>query len=495
MSRDALTLGRWPSDTARTDPERIAIIDRGVAVSYGELEARAGALAQRMREAGHGAGTRIATLSGATADQVVLLFACAKIGAVLVPLSWRLTSRELRQQLAVCDPALLVIEDDFRRLARAASETVEIALLGSAGIEREIPAADRVAERRQARDDDPLLMIFTSGSTGEPKAVVLTHANCAWTNIALSRANPMSPTDVVLQVLPQFHIAGWNVQPLLAWWTGATVVLERTFDPGRALALIERHAVTTMMGVPTIYRGLVEHPDFSSRTLSSLTTVVVGGGVLDPMTLARLHARQVQPMQGYGLTEAGPNVTIDTTGCHGTDVGNPYPGVDLALLIDGRIEIGPGVGELLVQTPAVFAGYFGDPAASAETMHEGWLRTGDLVERRPDGRVRVLDRLKDIVRSGSETIAPLEVEQALLSHPGIRDAAVAGVPSDRWGERVVAWIVTDAPVEDLEIIEHLTPQLARFKLPKEFVRVRAIPKTSTGKVLRRDLVAKSEARA
>ena len=489
MSHDALTLGRWPSDTARTDPGRIAIIDRGVTVTYGELEARSGALAERMREAGFGVGTRVATLSGATADQVVLLFACAKIGAVLVPLSWRLTARELRAQLAVCTPALLVIEDEFSRLARAASETVEIALLGSAGIERAIPALDEVAEQRPAVDDDALLMIFTSGSSGEPKAVVLTHANCAWTNISLLRANPMGPDDVVLQVLPQFHVAGWNVQPLLAWWTGATVVLERTFDPGRALALIERHSVTTMMGVPTVYRDLVEHPDFFSRDLTSLTTPVVGGGVLDPETLARLHARGVQPMQGYGLTEAGPNVTIDTDGCHGTDVGKPYPGVDLALLIDGRIEIGPGTGELLVRTPAVFAGYFGNPAATEAAMHDGWLRTGDLVQRRADGSVRILDRLKDIVRSGSETIAPLEVEQALLSHPRIRDAAVAGVPSERWGERLVAWIVTETEVDDDEIAEHLAPQLARFKLPKEIVRVRAIPKTSSGKVLRRQLVA------
>ncbi|WP_293696321.1 AMP-binding protein [uncultured Agrococcus sp.] len=490
MGNDALTLGRWISDAARTEPRRVAIVDRGVSVGYGELESRAGALAMRMRQAGFGSGTRIATLSGSTADQIVLFFACAKIGAVLVPMSWRLTSRELAAQLQLSEPALLVVEDEFQRLASAATDTIEIVTMGSAGIERAVPDAVAAPDAKErVEDHDPLLMIFTSGSSGRPKAVVLTHANCAWANISLARANPMRSDDVVLQVLPQFHVAGWNIQPLLALWVGATLVLERTFDPGRTLALIERHGVTAFMGVPTIFRDIVEHPDFDARDLTSLQTVVVGGGLIDAATLTRLREREVHPMQGYGLTEAGPNVTIDLGGSNGTSIGKPYPGVDLAVLTDGRIEIGPAKGELLVRTPAVFSGYFRNEQATNAAFFDGWLRTGDLVERRPDGAVAFLDRIKDIVRSGSETIAPLEVERALVSHRQVRDAAVAGIPHERWGERLVAWVVLEEEVHDDELVDHLLPQIARFKVPKEFVRVRAIPRTSSGKVLRRALAA------
>ncbi|HIY66071.1 MAG TPA: AMP-binding protein [Candidatus Agrococcus pullicola] len=490
MGNDALTLGRWISDTARTEPGRVAIVDRGVSVGYGELESRASALAMRMREAGYGVGTRIATLSGSTADQVVLLFACAKIGAVLAPMSWRLTSRELATQLQLSEPALLVVEDEFQRLANAATDTIEIVTMGSSGIERAVPEISAEEDpKRRVEDDDPLLMIFTSGSSGRPKAVVLTHANCAWANISLTRANPMRSDDVVLQVLPQFHIAGWNIQPLLALWAGATLVLERTFEPGRALALIERHGVTALMGVPTVFRDIVEHPDFDVRNLASLQTVVVGGGLIDAATLTRLHERDVHPVQGYGLTEAGPNVTIDLGGCNGTSIGKPYPGVDLAVLADGGIHIGPAKGELLVRTPAAFSGYFRNEQATSAAFIDGWLRTGDLVERRADGTVEFLDRIKDIVRSGSETIAPLEVERALVTHPDVRDAAVAGIPHERWGERLVAWIVLEEDVDDDVLIDHLLPQIARFKVPKEFVRVRTIPRTSSGKVLRRVLAA------
>lgn len=492
---DALTLGRWTTDRAGIDPARVAIVDRGVGMPYGELEARATALAQALADAGHGRGARIATVTGSTADQVALLFACAKAGAALVPLSWRLTAAELAEQLRIADPLLVLAEDDHRR---AAADAVEIACpgvpltsLGASGVEAAVPDAPhgRALPAGAPRDDDPLLMLFTSGTTGAPKAVVLTHAACAWANLALSRATPLGPDDVVLQVLPQHHVAGWNIQPLLAWWVGAVVVLERTFDAGRALALVERHRVTATMGVPTTYRALIAHPDFHARDLTSIRTAIVGGGMLDERAAGLLAGRGVVVRQGYGLTEAGPNVTLCRDASDAGTAGRPYPHVDLALLVDGRVERCPGTGELLVRSPALFQGYFRDEAATAATMHEGWLRTGDLVERDPAGRIRIIDRVKDIVRSGGETIAPVEVELALLAHPAVADAAVAGVPSERWGEELVAWIV---PVDELDedaLRAHLEGRLAGFKHPKRIIAIDAIPRTASGKPLRRALAA------
>jgi fatty-acyl-CoA synthase len=499
VSPDRLTLDLWITAHAESAPARPAILDRGVVVSYGELESRAEALASALGRAGHGRGARIATLTGSTADQVVLLLACAKAGAMLVPLSWRLTAGELAQQLQIADPSLLLVEEDHLPVAEDAQErlgaltTPATALpsttLGAQGVEAQVPPARAPRPEGAPRPEDGLLMLFTSGTTSAPKAVVLTHANCVWVNRSLQGAAPLRRADVVLQVLPQHHVAGWNVQPLLAWHLGAQVVLERTFDAGRALALIERHRASATMGVPTTYRALLQHPDLASRDLSSLRTAIVGGGMLDQHATAQLAAHGVALRQGYGLTEAAPNVALTRDASDAGTTGRAYPHVELALLVDGALRAGPGTGELLVRSPAVFPGYFRDEEATAQTMHEDWLRTGDLVDLDASGRVTIRDRVKDIVRSGAESIAPIEVELALLEHPRIAEAAVAGVPSERWGEELVAWLVLGAELGEREIRAHLETRLAGFKHPKQIVVVESIPRTSSGKPLRRVLAA------
>lgn len=256
------TLGRWTRDRAVATPDRVAVDDRGVVLSYLELDARASALAIALLERGYGVGDRIATITGNSADHVVVFFACAKAGLVLVPLSWRLSPRELALQLEQADPALLLVEDEFTTLASAALKRLIAPLtmqgLGAGSIEARVPHPTRKSlsdapERRSVRDDDALLIIFTSGTQGPARGAILTHANCFWTNLALSRTAEITSSDVVLSVMPQYHVGGWNVQPLLAWWVGATVVLERTFDPGRVLQLIQDRRITTTMGVPANY--------------------------------------------------------------------------------------------------------------------------------------------------------------------------------------------------------------------------------------------------
>ncbi|WP_394216219.1 class I adenylate-forming enzyme family protein [Brachybacterium vulturis] len=489
---DRLTLDRWITPHAAAAPSRPAILDRGVVVSYGELESRAAALAEALDRAGHGHGSRIATVTGSTADQVVLLLACAKTGAMLVPLSWRLTAGELAQQLRIADPSLLLVEEDHLPVAEDAAERLgglplPSTTLGAEGVETQVPGARTPRPAGVPRPADALLMLFTSGTTSAPKAVVLTQANCVWVNRSLQGAAPLRRSDVVLQVLPQHHVAGWNIQPLLAWHLGALVVLERTFDAGRALALVERHRATAMMGVPTLYRALLQHPDVAMRDLSSLRTAIVGGGMLDARAREELAGHGITLRQGYGLTEAAPNVTMTQHPSDAGTAGRAYPHVELALLVEGEVSRAPGTGELLVRSPAVFSGYFRDEEATAQTMHEGWLRTGDLVELDAEGRVRIVDRVKDIIRSAAESIAPIEVELALLEHPRITEAAVAGIPSERWGEELVAWLVLGAELDEREIRSHLETRLAGFKHPKQIVVVESIPRTSSGKPLRRVL--------
>ncbi|MGA8048159.1 MAG: AMP-binding protein [Dermatophilaceae bacterium] len=498
-----LALGRWTTDRARIDGSRTAIIDRGVRTTYRQLEDRAAALADRMVSAGYGRGAVIATLSGNSVDHIVLFFACAKAGLVLAPISWRLTPGEIAEQLSLVDPDLFVAEPAYAPLARAALDRLErdrpghripSCELGEVGVEASLPHPQEPRPTEgPVRDDDPLLLVLTSGTTGRSKAVVLTHANCHWTNESLGRVLSFSESDVVLAVMPQYHVGGWNVQPLLTLRVGGTLVLERRFEAGRALRLIEEHGVTSMMGVPTNYLLMAQHPEFLHTDLGSLRVAVVGGGPA-PVPLVRMwHDRGVPLTQGYGLSEAGPNVTclpLAEARSHAGSVGFPYPFVEVALLTDqGRVETGPGTGELLVRGPNVMAGYLGDEAATAAAFVDGWLRTGDLAERDADGRVRIVDRIKDLFISGGEMVAPVEVEAVLLTHPDVSEAVVAGVPDEQWGERAAAWVVPRPGARlDIPALErHVEDRLARFKVPREIVVLDRIPRSSSDKPLRREL--------
>ncbi len=260
--------------------------------------------------------------------------------------------------------------------------------------------------------------------------------------------------------MPQYHVGGWNIQPLLAWWTGATVVLERTFDAGRTLHLIADRRITTMMGVPTNYLFLAEHPDFAATDLSSLGHAIVGGAPMPAPLLRTWHARGVALTQGYGLTEAAPNVLCLPDEDARTRVGSagkPYPHVEVAVVdpVTGEVRDGATEGELVVRGPGVFAGYFRAPEQTGLALRGGWLHTGDLVRRDADGYYEIVDRLTDIYISGGESVAPAEIEAALFAHPGVADAAVVGVPDERWGEVGAAFVVArrGVAVDEHELLE------------------------------------------
>lgn len=489
------TIGRWIVDRATRSPDRIAIDDRGVTTDYATLAARATALADALRHAGYGPDDRIATVSGNSTDHVVAFFACAIAGIAFVPLSWRLTPRELADVLTRSDPALVLVEDEHAALAgealRVAAATAPVAQLGTTGVERSAPRSSHRRSRRPVRDDDPLLVIFTSGSEAAPKGVVLTHANCFWNNLALAQALPLRQDDVVLAMLPQFHVAAWNCQPLLAWWVGATVVLERSFQPARVLQLVADRHVSAMMGVPTQYAMLVDDRAWEESDVASLRLALVGGATMPASLQEAWTARGIPLTQGYGLTEAAPNVlhlpAAEAAGAPGA-VGRPYPHVSVRV-VDPVSELsleGEAIGELWVRGPSVFAGYLGDDAATARAMSGDWLRTGDLVSRDADSVFRVVDRLKDIFISGGENVAPAEVEYALCLHPLVEAAAVVGVPDPVWGERGVAFVVpaTGAALSVDEVLAHARRNLAAFKVPVHVELVEALPRSTIEKLAR-----------
>ena len=466
------TLAAWLAERARFTPHRVAIDHLGRELTYAELQGMADRFAAAFAARGLRRGDRIATLTGNSPEHVAVFFACARLGLVLAPLSWRLAPAELAYQLDDSEPALFLAEDEHAELADAT---------GHAWQPLAVPPAPADHRRDVAADDDPLLLVYTSGTTGRPKGALLTHANCFWTNVGFDLATGVSGDDVVLQILPQFHCGGWNVQALLAWWKGARVVLERSFDPARCLRLIEEKRITTMMGVPAIYLFLAQSPRFASADLSSLRRAVVGGAPMPEALLETWSARGVDIVQGYGLTEAAPNVLClppeDALRKVGY-AGKPYPFVEVRLSPDG---------ELQVRGPNVFAGYWrNDEATAAAFTEDGWLRTGDVAERDRDGFYRICDRLKDMYISGGENVYPAEVESVLHEHPQVEDAAVVGVPHERWGECGVAFVVADGVGED-ELIAFCRERLARFKVPKRVRFVDELPRNSMGKIQKSEL--------
>ncbi len=498
MSGSTLTLGRWLSDRVRNTPGRIALEFLGTSVTYAELDARARAAAASLEARGLQRGDRLATLTATSPEHVALFFACARLGIALQPLSWRLSPSELAFQLDDAEPSLLLVSAEHDALAASIGTHVPRARIGEAS-----PGGDHDAED-VATDDDPLLLVYTSGTTGKPKGAVLTHANCFWTNLCFDRVAGLQESDVVLQILPQFHVGGWNVQPLLAWWKGATVVLEPSFDAGRALRLIEDRGVTTMMGVPATYMFLAQDPRFADADLSSLRLAVVGGAPMPEPLLETWRDRGVEIVQGYGLTEAAPNVLClppeDAMRKLGS-AGKPYPHVDVALRdpeTGGLLE-GAATGELVVRGPSVFAGYWRNPEATASAFADGWLLTGDIAERDVEGYYRIVDRIKDMIISGGENVYPAEIEAVLHAHPAVAEAAVVGVPDDRWGEACLAFVVLVAgqPADEAELLEHCRGSLARFKVPREVRFLEVLPRSAMNKVAKeklRTLVTQEEAR-
>lgn len=513
------TIGQWLTGRAALTPDRVAIDFLERRITYSELLAGAKCREQNLIETGTTPGSRIAILARNCPEQVELFFACAMSGMIMVPLNWRLTAPELAFQLEDCGATILLVQSELTGLANATLELCStppsMVFLGpqpgppdKRRLEKLSPKS--AGSSHEVHDDDPLLIIYTSGTTGRPKGAVLTHSNCFWTNLSLDRTAEISSDDVVLQVLPQCHVAGWNVQPLLAWWKGAKVVLEEGFDAERVLKVIGTRGITTMMGVPTTYLMMAEHPDFANADLSSLRQLIVGGAPMPKPLLEEWISRGVTVLQGYGLTEAAPNVLcvpFEYARAKLGSAGKPYLHVEVALrklstdanesltpganLKDQPMELvyGPGTGELLVRGPNVFDRYWNNPKATAATLREGWLVTGDVVEVDSDGFYWIRGRLKEMYISGGENVYPAEVAAVLATHEGVADAAVIGVPHQRWGETGYAFVVPhqNSSVTAELLRAYCRTRLGAYKIPSYFAFVEELPRLSTGKLDRQSL--------
>ncbi|HET9052243.1 MAG TPA: long-chain fatty acid--CoA ligase [Candidatus Dormibacteraeota bacterium] len=514
--------GRWMTRRAELMPSARALVWTGGETdqswTYAELNGRINAMAHGLRALGVNAGDRVGYLDLNHPDFFVTMYAAAKLGAIFVPLNFRLTAPELAFMIGDAGIHTLVHDASFepmlegmgdalccRHLVRTTGDGAASNGTGGHTIASVIAGHPETDMDNQVAESDVALIMYTSGTTGRPKGAMLTHANLLWNNVNAWVAFDTSATDITLVCAPLFHIGGLNVTPISAFTKGAAVVLMRSFDPAKVLDLIERHRVTSMFGVPAMFQFMTLVPGFTAADLSSVRLFICGGAPV-PEPLIRVYGdRGIVFVQGYGLTETAPFVTIVPATEAATRIGSaglPPFFTDVRLLDDGGREVTePGVrGEIAVRGPNVMKGYWNRPDATAEVIVDGWFHTGDVGVRDADGYYAIVDRKKDLIISGGENVYPAEVEDVIYAHPEVAECAVVGIPDERWGEAVCAVVVaragTSPSVES--ILEHTGPRLARYKQPRRVVFVEALPRNAAGKVLKfelRELYASSPADA
>lgn len=480
-------------------PDSVAIKDgeTGREVTYADFHRFACAGAEILRdEHGIGPGDRVAVFAANELEYVFLFFALQRLGAVLVPVNFRLTPREVEHILRDCEPKLLIYQNELAPVIESVPGGARPKSM------RPMQGPDSFAEaleRRPARDvafaakaTDPCMIIYTSGTTGAPKGAVLTHAMLFWNSVNTTLRLNISQGDATVIFLPFFHTGGWNVLTTPFLHRGAKVIFLKKFDAERILQLTESEKCTLLFGVPTTMDMMAHSPAFRSASLKSVRYAIVGGEPMPIELINTWHDKGVPIRQGYGLTEFGPNVFSlneeDALRKIGS-IGFPNFYVDVRIVDERGLDVGANeVGELILRGPMAMAGYWRNEKATAETLKDGWLYTGDLVRRDEEGYVYVVGRKKDMFKSGGENVYPVEIEQVLRRVSGVREVAVIGVADEKWGEVGKAFVVRDdAAVDEDSLRDHCARNLAKFKIPKHFVFLESLPKGESGKILKKAL--------
>ena len=477
-------------------PQRPAVLEGERRLTFGEVDDRAARLAQAFADHGLRFGDRVAILAENELEYLEIQVAAQRAGVVPVPLNFRLAVPELAYIIEDCRPALLIHGPGYAETA-AALDVPNVWHLDHDGVGGAYDQALASAEpqaRRPLRHDAAACVLYTSGTTGRPKGAIISNG-ALWARVNLFGLEVgMQPGEVFVQALPMFHIAAHVTYAFT--YRGATSVLLRSFEPAATLRLLEEHAASHVLLVPTMINLLTLDEAVERTDLRALQMVLYGASPISPEVLRRaMETLRCEFLQFYGMTETAGSSLLRSAD-HDPD-GHPErlasAGTD-SVSFETRIvdaddqPVPPGeVGEILSRGPAVMDGYWNAPAATETALAGGWMHTGDLGYRSPDGYLYVTDRLKDMIVSGGENVYPREVEDALYEHDEVLEAAVIGVPSERWGEAVHALVVakpgTSPQVEAL--LDHCRQRLAGYKVPKDVELVDELPKNATGKILKR----------
>ncbi|GAA1466384.1 acyl-CoA synthetase [Microbacterium thalassium] len=498
-------LGFWLAKRRLKNPDKPAIVFDEDVITYREIADAADRVAAVLWHRGIRKGDSVAYIGENSPQFLQVLFGAAQIGAVFVPVNTRLAAPEITHVLTDSGARALILDLDFLERAMPGVEAGRIAHVivtgeGTAdnpGLTVQMTETTGGHTIADVTLDDPAAIIYTSGTTGKPKGAVLTNGNLTWAAINCIIDYDVAFAEKSLMISPMFHVAALGMGALPAILKGGTLVLEKAFDPGRALALIQRHGITMLAGVPTTFQMMADHPDWASTDLSTLEKLTCGGSAVPTRILNAYEERGLSFSQGYGMTETSPGATglaPEKTREKQGSVGLPQFFTEVRIADENGDMVPRGtVGEIEISGPNVFPGYHGLPEATAKSFtDDGWFRSGDLGYLDPDGFLYIADRLKDMIISGGENIYPAEIENLINDIEGISGVAVVGIPDERWGE--VPWAVVTVregtEVDTESVREHLDGVLARYKLPKNVVVVEDFPRTASGKIRKADLRAR-----
>jgi long-chain acyl-CoA synthetase len=492
---------------AQRRPDKPALIHGEAVITYGELEDRVARCAGALGALDVEPGDRVALLVGNVPDFVVALHGALHHGAVAAPLNVMLTPEELGFILAdaqasavVADPALapavLAVRDRLPSLRHILVTGPGPGPVhpGALSFQESVAAAGPTSIA-DAGPDDLAVLAYTAGTTAEPKGAMLSHGNLLANLDQISEVPALrqAESDVVLLVVPLFHIYGLNAGLGVTLKEGASAVLMERFDPVASLEAVERHGVTVLPGAPPMFPAWLDAATGRDVDLSTVRLAVSGAAPLPGAVLKAFRDRLgITIWEGYGLTETSPVVTTNAVGDEAKpdSIGLPLPGVEVRLVDEAGDDVEDGdPGEIVIRGPNVFTGYWNRPRETEAAFQAGWLRTGDVAFRDEDGYLSIVDRSKDLVIVSGFNVYPKEVEEAVAGHPAVAECAVVGVPDERTGEAIRALVVLKggASATEEDILEHCRDRLARFKLPREIEIVASLPHHVTGKVLRRRL--------
>lgn len=501
---------------ARLYGEKTAAVDGERRFSYSDFAERTNRLANGLLDLGLGTGDRVAFLAYNSYPLLEGYYGVLEAGGVLLPMNIRLAPAEISYILNDSGAAFLFADRDFAPMVEAVWDSLErkpvVVWLSAVPENLKGCLYDDLLAQSSPEPPPPFEidenvvaeLFYTSGTTGRPKGVMLTHRNLYLHALESLIATRATARDVQLHTIPLFHVNGWGTPQALTA-VGGTHVMMRKFEPGEALRLVEAERVTRFFAVPTMLNMILNHPDVTTRDLSSLGLVMTGGGPTPPEMIRRgEQALHCDIIGGYGLSETTPIVTFasdfnesadwtdEERWQHRATTGMPIVGADVVLLDAEGNELpwdGETVGEIAVRSNTVMKGYWNDEAATEQVMQGGWFRTGDVATIDPHGYVVIVDRRKDIIVSGGENISSVEVEKILFEHPAVLESAVIGIPDERWGEVPAAVVAlrpgTSATPE--ELMGFCRDRMASFKVPKRIDFAESLPKGGTGKILKREL--------
>lgn len=521
----------WFDKRCLHTPDRVAVVDwkSGLRLTYRSLHLRSKRLAGALQSSNIKLGDRVVILLHNQAEMLEAMLACGMLGAIAVPLNWRLSIPELDEIILDCEPQVLLYDDEDADMKRLMSglQLVSCALLSVADVESdkesdkdsdndnesdkksdkasnvnsagnahgdigsagEHSAGERTLVQRAALTlDDAWMMIYTGGTTGKPKGVVLTHGSVFWNAVNTVISWQLTEDDVTPTILPMFHTGGMNALTLPVLMAGGTVVVVRSFQSEDMVRLLNEERCTIALMVPTMYHMLIQSDVFARSAFPTMRTFLSGGA---PCPLSVYHAFKAKGLpfkEGYGATESGPNnFVIDPliAAQKPGSVGLPMLFSEVKIIpTEGDALLIDQVGELALRGGHLFSHYWNDSEATSGALREGWFLTGDLAKQDKEGYFYIVGRKKDMIITGGENVYPLEVEQTLASYPHVKEAAVIGLPDDKWGEVVAAVIVADevTSVTEADLIVFCSSRIGKYKVPKRFMFVTELPKTAVGKL-------------